>query len=391
MGNPLNYNNGSSYTFTWKNGRELATLSTGTTSVTYNYNADSVRIKKTVNGVVHEYVVDGYKILEEKYGTTVLKFTYDENDAPQSISVNGTVYYYGKNLQGDIVKIYDSNGNSVAGYSYDAWGNILSITYTSIYGASVSILNPFRYRGYYYDTESGLYYLNSRYYDAKVERFINADDPEFLGATGTNLSYNTFLYCDNSPISLIDYTGNAPYLGWGIQLEGSFMGIIVGIELIWYDSIAKPYYGNRKLPCIYIYGGFGINVKSGNIWNIKSLITFVKDESLRAFGSASKAAWKIGGGLSICAFRVYGIIKTPYDYKGPFISIGATLWHIKAYYSQSPSRDVFSVGIGISSSKFGFSPLSGTYYTLIPFNWVITIADMFSSLFGRMKTISNMA
>ena len=68
MGNPLSYNNGSSYTFTWKNGRELATLSTGTTSVTYNYNADSVRIKKTVNGVVHEYVVDGYKILKENYG-----------------------------------------------------------------------------------------------------------------------------------------------------------------------------------------------------------------------------------------------------------------------------------------------------------------------------------
>ena len=68
MGNPLNYNNGDSYTFTWKNGRELATLSTGTTSVTYNYNADSVRIKKTVNGVVHEYVVDGYKILKENYG-----------------------------------------------------------------------------------------------------------------------------------------------------------------------------------------------------------------------------------------------------------------------------------------------------------------------------------
>lgn len=68
MGNPLNYNNGSSYTFTWKNGRELAALTKGATSVTYNYNADSVRIKKTVNGVVHEYVVDGYKILKENYG-----------------------------------------------------------------------------------------------------------------------------------------------------------------------------------------------------------------------------------------------------------------------------------------------------------------------------------
>ena len=202
MGNPLSYNNGDSYTFTWKNGRELATLTKGATSVTYNYNADSVRIKKTVNGIVHEYVVDGYKILEEKYGTTVLKFTYDENDAPQSISVNGTVYYYGKNLQGDIVKIYDSNGNAVAEYSYDAWGNILSITYTSIYGASVSSLNPFRYRGYYYDTESGLYYHNSRYYDAKVGRFINEDEYYVFDIDYKSFENNLYTYCYNNPVKL---------------------------------------------------------------------------------------------------------------------------------------------------------------------------------------------
>lgn len=251
MGNPLSYNNGSSYTFTWKNGRELASLSTGTTSVTYNYNADSVRIKKTVNGVVHEYVVDGYKILEEKYGSNVLKFTYDENDSPQSINFWGTTYYYGKNLQGDIVKIYDANGNAIAEYTYDAWGNTISTSYTNIFGSLMLSVNPFRYRGYYYDTESGLYYLNSRYYDAKVGRFINADDPELLGATGTTLSFALYSYCEHNYINSVDYYGYDAILIYDKDNAFTFghIGLFIQYRSEWYYW----YWGPHMLSIISTY------------------------------------------------------------------------------------------------------------------------------------------
>ena len=100
------------------------------------------------------------------------------------------------------VTYYDANGNAIAGYTYDAWGNILSITYTSIYGASVSSLNPFRYRGYYYDTESGLYYHNSRYYDAKVGRFINEDEYYVFDIDYKSFENNLYTYCYNNPVKL---------------------------------------------------------------------------------------------------------------------------------------------------------------------------------------------
>ena len=359
MGNPLNYNNGSSYTFTWKNGRELATLSTGTTSVTYNYNADSVRIKKTVNGIVHEYVVDGYKILEEKYGTTVLKFTYDENDSPQSISANGTVYYYGKNLQGDIVKICDSNGNAVAGYSYDAWGNILSITYTSIYGASVSILNPFRYRGYYYDTESGLYYLNSRYYDAKVGRFINADDPEFLGATGTNLSYNLYAYCENNYININDYSGQASILALGFQIAISLGHVIFGVEGLW--SLK-----NGKFYLFFFIGGVSRNplhaIESAYKQDLAMLKSHVPKFSLKPGSFSTKIS------ASVSFIMVFGNkhASFPSNYCGWFTGISFSFRHvsISGSYGKSGKAKIWSFALGASTSTLSLQA-SQTYYVQV--------------------------
>ncbi len=112
-------------------------------------------------------------------GTNHLYYYYDANGSISSISYNGIRYAFRKNLQGDVIAILDTNSNVVARYTYDAWGNILSITdgNGNINTASTFIgnINPIRYRGYYYDTETGWYYLNSRYYDPQVRRFINAD------------------------------------------------------------------------------------------------------------------------------------------------------------------------------------------------------------------------
>ncbi len=117
------------------------------------------------------------------------------------------------NTQGDIVGILDSSYNIVAQYRYDAWGKIISITDGS--GNDVSVnnnhianINPLRYRGYYYDIETGLYYLNSRYYDPETGRFLNAD--EIVAGVGNNQGYNLYSYCNNNPVNLCDDSGNWP-------------------------------------------------------------------------------------------------------------------------------------------------------------------------------------
>ncbi len=120
-------------------------------------------------------------------------------------------YYFEKNLQGDVVAVYDSTGKKVGGYTYDAWGNC-TVTYAS--GATtmekrvVRNFNPFRYRGYYYDIETGLYYLQSRYYDPAMGRFINADG---YVSTGTGLlGLNMYTYCINNPVNMMDSAGAWP-------------------------------------------------------------------------------------------------------------------------------------------------------------------------------------
>ena len=126
-------------------------------------------------------------------------------------------YVFEKNLQGDIIAIYNTSGTAVATYKYDSWGNVISETGT------MASVNPFRYRGYYYDTETGFYYLRSRYYDPAIGRFINADDVDYLGAGSNLTSYNLFAYCGNNPVMGYDPTG---HWNWGGVIAG--LGIIAG-------------------------------------------------------------------------------------------------------------------------------------------------------------------
>jgi RHS repeat-associated protein len=124
---------------------------------------------------------------------------------PRSITYDGTVYYYLLNAQGDVVGLIDSTGVVVVQYTYDAWGRLLSTSGTA--ASTLGLNNPLRYRGYIYDTETGLYYLQSRYYNPTWGGFINADDPGYMGVDGTPSSYNLFAYCGNNPISNYDPTG----------------------------------------------------------------------------------------------------------------------------------------------------------------------------------------
>ena len=200
IGNPLTYHDGK--TFTWTAGRRLSGVTDGESSYTYAYDGDGNRISKTVNGETTEFVyVDG-KLLGLQKGQDKLQFLYDETDTAYGFLRNGTPYYYDKNLQGDIIGIYDRNGSRVATYTYDVWGLPEFISDNAL-----PTLNPLRYRGYFYDDETGFYYLQSRYYDPEVGRFISSDNQLTTGSnmTGTNL----FAYCGNNPVNRIDPTGEA--------------------------------------------------------------------------------------------------------------------------------------------------------------------------------------
>ena len=173
---------------------------------------NGVRSRKTVGGVAHDYVTQNGRVIQERYGTTVLQFVYGTDGNPyamrysQDSGSTWQTFYYILNLQGDVVKLVDANGTVCAEYSYDAWGKCLSqTTAASCAVANLADRNPLRYRGYYYDTETGWYYLQSRYYDPIVKRFINADS---YATTPTGYTdCNMFVYCGNNPDNQKDPEG----------------------------------------------------------------------------------------------------------------------------------------------------------------------------------------
>ena len=222
IGNPIVCNG---YLMTW-DGRRLMTANGSGNEITYAYNSDGLRTRKTVNGVDHIYTLEGSRIVTEAWGDNLLIYLYDESGAPIGMQYRNTTYakdrfdtfYFEKNLQGDVVAVYNSMGDPVVYYSYDAWGN-QTITWRNSYGPNFNAsYNPFRYRGYYYDTETGLYYLQSRYYNPQWGRFLNADG---YISTGTGLlGYNMYAYCNNNPVMLADSEGNSPLAILGLIAIG---------------------------------------------------------------------------------------------------------------------------------------------------------------------------
>ena len=201
-GNPLTYRDG--MTFEWENGRILKKINTSDSSIQMSYDSNGMRTQKTVDGVKTNYYYDSNKnLIALVKGNDTLLFYYDSDGSATSFSYNGTMYFYVKNLQGDVIRIIDLAGTEVASYVYDAWGNIKDTKGDP----TVCELNPIRYRGYVYDTETGLYYLQSRYYDPFAGRFLNADDFTYTSLTGSVLSSNLYSYCENNSVNNIDNSG----------------------------------------------------------------------------------------------------------------------------------------------------------------------------------------
>jgi len=213
-------------------------------NINFKYNSDGIRTYKyfidndEMYLYQHDYMLEGSTIVGEKVNyfsyyngswTKYKYYYYDENGSPIGMNYEGKDYYFQKNILGDIEAIYQGS-TKVVQYVYDAWGNVLSVTGTL--ASTIGQENPFRYRGYYYDTETGLYYLQSRYYDPQVGRFINADDALFIDATGTLLGCNLYAYCENNCVNNVDYTGY-----WWFSISIGIAGVILDALITW----ALPY------------------------------------------------------------------------------------------------------------------------------------------------------
>ena len=214
-GNPVTYYNGRDYHFDWSKGRQLTEAVVGGQTVKYAYDMAGVRSSKQVGDTTYSYTTLSGKVMRQAWGdNNALEFVYDDSSQPFAVIYKhgsaAELYYYLVNAQGDVAAILDSSGTMVAFYDYDAWGNC------TVYNSSAKVLtdptsianiNPLRYRGYYYDAETGFYYLQSCYYDPAICRFINADTFATTDANGF-LSANMFAYCENNPIMRTDETGN---------------------------------------------------------------------------------------------------------------------------------------------------------------------------------------
>ena len=189
-----------------------------------------------MGGTTYNYHYLGDQLVEMAWGANRMHFTYDAV-GPMSVNFNGTEYFYLKNAQGDVTGLADSTGAKAVAYTYGPWGEAWGVSGTL--ASTLGDLNPFRYRGYVYDAETGLYYLNSRYYNPTWGRFINAD--EYLSAGENLLSTNVFAYCYCDPINLKDPNGNIAgaaliFTDLSAELIASIAAAL-GVTVIWVVGI----------------------------------------------------------------------------------------------------------------------------------------------------------
>ena len=222
IGNPLN---DGTWSYTWEAGRQLKQMSAEGTSVSFKYDHNGMRVQKVVeqswypettnytyHGKLLTHMTVDYTDFDEVAHQDEMHFFYDAQSRPAKVEFNGTAYTYLHNLQGDVVGLLDSSGTLMVEYKYDAWGKPLSTTGTL--GDTLGKCNPFRYRGYVFDEETGLYYLRSRYYNPAWKRFVNADVVEHIPES--ILFNNLFTYCSNAPTLQVDSDGEIGSLAIGL-------------------------------------------------------------------------------------------------------------------------------------------------------------------------------
>ena len=328
IGNPTTYRGN---TLTWRFGRRLTSFGANT----FDYNAEGKRIKK--NDISYIYDSQG-RLFTQSNG---IELFYDENSSPIAFEYNGEVYYYKKDLLGNVIEILDTPGTTVVRYTYDAWGNhkVLNPNGTENINTSfIGNINPIRYRGYYYDAETGLYYLQSRYYDPQTGRFISMDDISYLDPETIN-GLNLYAYCLNNPVAFIDPSGHFVISASAI-LIGALVGLAVGLGTVAYTD----YKADHQLF-------------NGNNWDYLF------------YGLAGAITGAIGGVFAKAAFAIQF---------GVSIGLGATTSIVEGFYTGeitkfwSPETLLFGVSGAITSAlSFIFTAGITKMATRLKYNSII--------------------
>ena len=295
------------------------TASSNDYSYTYNttYNYDNS------GRLIREYCTEEYTYSGGSTGTREFIYLYDESGMIGVLySRNGASlqpYYYRRNAQGDVIAIYDSAGNIKAEYAYDAWGNC-TVTNSTLYDLAYN--NPIRYRGYYYDRETGLYYLNARYYNSQWRRFISPDSTEYIDPENPN-GLNLYAYCYNDPVNYADPSGHAPkwwesiLIGIGIIAVASLISAAIlcsaGCPIPFWAAVGQAALGGLKIAATAgatagIIRAGKTAIEGGNIQDVgKSLVLGFSDGFLA--GSIYAGIGMISAGL---AYKVIGAIDYGY-------------------------------------------------------------------------------
>ena len=361
-------------------GRQLKSISNGTDTYSYTYNEDGIRTSKTVNGVTTNYVIDNKLIKAEYTDTYSIIYWYDDKDSivgffytDKTVSNPTTqAYIYTKNAQGDVTGILNSSGTKVASYSYDSWGNVLSIT--GSLSSTIGTTNPIRYRGYYIDNETGYYYLQSRYYNPQICRFINADDVNYIINSKDLLELNSYTYCKNNSVKYIDPTGNT------VKIAGYYwvaLGVSISVNI---SGIGATFYAlmmTSKDKNIYFYLSVDGSVSLGNSKaksvkpsSFKSKIHNIIDRicGKHSYDGKFLKSLKFSFTFSIFAVMCKNKKFSSDDFKGACSTVSTVLCHVLGYVTSAnhpKTKKPFTktIGVGISTSKFDFSiSTSYTFY-----------------------------
>lgn len=240
IGNPVKYLYN---TFLTWNGKQLAEVTDDENTIQYTYSFSGVRTSKNINGIKTYYFYDGSDIVAESRGGEHIWYIYDDTTNVIGFIYKNQEYYYIKNATNDIISVINNEGEVVCDYKYDAWGNI-----TDIEGdLEIANINPFRYKSYYYDVETGWYYLQTRYYNPELRRFLNMDDARNI--IDASIDPNLYAYCCNDPVNMYDANGEA--------------GVVISIftisqyrdESVDYlkDSLKSSF--SKKSPQVYVTAG----------------------------------------------------------------------------------------------------------------------------------------
>jgi len=264
--------------------------------MSFAYNSDELRISKTVNGVTTHFIYEGDLLIAEYTDTRAIVYIYDVNGSPVGFKCRKStyaenvwdVYWYGKNLQDDIVAIYSSTGTILATYKYNAWGETTKI-YSNGGASTTAAYSNLTYRGYYYDTDLSMYYLQSRYYDPAICRFINAD--AYISTGHSIAGYNMFAYCNNNPVNMADATGNLPFFVITAAI-GAVVGAVVG------GIVAAKNDGN-------VWTGVGIGAAAGAL--IGTGAGMAAGAALAGNITATTGAVMVGGGTLVSTVGTGGI------------------------------------------------------------------------------------